>query len=584
MTLSLARRLLRFICALLMLISYSQSSSFKPNCTVPIDSVNYVAGPNTRSTLSIVWNCFSVIILCTWNVLHLNVPPVRHAQGFWKNTCLAIMASTTKIKWMVVTTLVPEYLLGKALSERLAVKATLPLIEKHIPMAGKEWGEIHCYLANMGYFVLDVQPERRVPIKRATSFEEEQYNKPAPNSRDEAIHEDAALIDVERGEKAAGEKRAKKNITGMFCVPSHTNEIQNDPANMPRSILPADELIDLPREIEEDIPYVGSPSPRPYQALIQELLDEEGLSTPKRINLDRLQYRYWALNAVQWKLAFSMDIATVPNIPAVYLNKLDGGGALVKALAIGQVLYLIIQLISREVQGLPSSQLEIATLAFSVLSLFTYLTYWGHPQNIETIHIIPAKKSRAGGGTEIFKKRIGYLTSLGPSYMWTRPRTKSKFDPKLGPSPIPNDASNLTGNTLPKELLRALKVDEDIVIWALGAVFGGIPFGGLHCLAWNVRFPTTAEADAWKACSVIATLLPLVTLAPILMWANINSRFSRGSAVTCLRLPVVVVVLFCLLLYILARLFLLVEMIRCLFFLPPEAFIDTWSNGFPHWG
>ncbi|OTA85782.1 hypothetical protein M434DRAFT_16044 [Hypoxylon sp. CO27-5] len=121
----------------------------------------------------------------------------------------------------------------------------------------------------------------------------------------------------------------------------------------------------------------GLQSPRPYQDLIQELLDEEGLSASKRINLDRLQYRYWVLNAVQWKLAFSMDIAAVPNIPAVHLKKLDGGGALVKALAMGQVLYLIVQLISRKVQGLPSSQLEIATLAFSVLSLFTYLSYVG---------------------------------------------------------------------------------------------------------------------------------------------------------------------------------------------------------------
>jgi hypothetical protein len=36
--------------------------------------------------------------------------------------------------------------------------------------------------------------------------------------------------------------------------------------------------------------------------------------------------------------------------------------------------------------------------------------------------------------------------------------------------------------------------------------------------------------------------------------------------------------------YILARLFLMVEIFRSLFFLPPDAFIDTWSGSFPHWG
>ena len=36
--------------------------------------------------------------------------------------------------------------------------------------------------------------------------------------------------------------------------------------------------------------------------------------------------------------------------------------------------------------------------------------------------------------------------------------------------------------------------------------------------------------------------------------------------------------------YILARLFLLVEIFRTLCFLPPDAFVDTWSGSFPHIG
>ena len=36
--------------------------------------------------------------------------------------------------------------------------------------------------------------------------------------------------------------------------------------------------------------------------------------------------------------------------------------------------------------------------------------------------------------------------------------------------------------------------------------------------------------------------------------------------------------------YILARLFLLVEIFRTLGFLPPHAFVDTWSGSLPHFG
>jgi hypothetical protein len=36
------------------------------------------------------------------------------------------------------------------------------------------------------------------------------------------------------------------------------------------------------------------------------------------------------------------------------------------------------------------------------------------------------------------------------------------------------------------------------------------------------------------------------------------------------------------LVYILARLFLIVELFRCLFFLPPSAFVSTWVSSVPH--
>jgi hypothetical protein len=36
--------------------------------------------------------------------------------------------------------------------------------------------------------------------------------------------------------------------------------------------------------------------------------------------------------------------------------------------------------------------------------------------------------------------------------------------------------------------------------------------------------------------------------------------------------------------YILARFFLLVEVFRTLCFLPPDAFVDTWSGSLPHFG
>ncbi|KAI1100959.1 hypothetical protein F4804DRAFT_317492 [Jackrogersella minutella] len=570
----------RIISTCLVFASRCQCSSFTPNCTLPTNGVNYVAGPNTRSTLTIVWNCISIIILCTWNIQHLNVPPVRRAEGIGK-LWLPILASTTKLKWMTFTTFVPEYLVGKALSELFAMKAVLSDMRDKSYMVGKEWGTVHCYLANMGYFVLDVQPELGVAIIPTKPLDEEQKTKSTPEPGEETTRENGAVPDLECGEEL--------KMLHALDRPEETDSEPTSSSQLPRALEP--QLTDRQYVANEDnISIDSSPPPLPYEHTVQQILKGD-LSASARINLHRLQHRFWALSASQWELAFGMNIATVPDIPSVYLEKLDRGGAIVKILAICQVTYLIIQLIARKVQGLPSSQLEIATLAFSVSSLVTYGLYWKHPQDVETIHFIPTTKPLVGNGRGISQMYISMLAKHGPSYMWHKPRTESKFDRELGPSPIPNDASHLTFGSLPKTLAKQFdSTTQECVVWTLGAVFGGIPFGGLHCLAWNFRFPTTAEAIAWRVCSVTTACLPLIGMAPILMWARRNPRQTptrqqpQQPRQSLSRSVITYSILGILVLYVLARLFLLAEMIRCLFFLPPEAFVETWSDGFPHWG
>ncbi len=59
-----------------------------------------------------------------------------------------ILDSVPKIKWMVLTILIPEYLLGRALDDWIAARPSVDTMPK--------WTRIEKYLANMGHFVLDV--------------------------------------------------------------------------------------------------------------------------------------------------------------------------------------------------------------------------------------------------------------------------------------------------------------------------------------------------------------------------------------------------------------------------------------------
>jgi len=504
------------------------SSYFKPECPIPPPGTNYVAGPNTRSTLGILWDCLSIIILCTWNIQHLNVPAIQpRARGILPRMWQVILKSRVKIKWMIFTVFVPEYLVGKALSERAAATDAI------------EWNQMSMtqrYLANMGYFVLDLGEEATKVVAESPGG--------------------AMSLDPVRVVSAA--------------------ELQADdpsPADPAESKQPAGPQTVLTKELKVHMP------------------NRDDLQPHARLNLERLdpRYRYWALDSQQWSILAMHEVVELSWLmgdQGAQHEGLDRGGALVKALALVQVAYLIVQLIARKVGGLPSTQLEITALAFAASSTITYLFYWNRPQGIETIQKIKLKDIAQPSFQELKEIRQDIMDRLaddGPRYLWYSPRSAPEFDPALGPAPIPNDCSYYNRGFKWRWVYGG---NDEVFYVAIGALVGGSVFGGLHCLAWNFEFPTPAELLVWRICSVAITCLPPLTVLPLGMWMRLHPagiRRTEGSPRAKFVMAIILVGFF-LLPYVLARLFLLVEVFRSLLFLPPEAFVDTWSGAFPHWG
>ena len=59
-----------------------------------------------RTVPSIIFDCASTVLLCTWVALHLDVP--KNLQKAWWEKCLR------RIKWMMIALLAPEVVFGKA--------------------------------------------------------------------------------------------------------------------------------------------------------------------------------------------------------------------------------------------------------------------------------------------------------------------------------------------------------------------------------------------------------------------------------------------------------------------------------------
>ncbi len=131
---------------------------------------------------------------------------------------------------------------------------------------------------------------------------------------------------------------------------------------------------------------------------------------------------------------------------------------------------------------------------------------------------------------------------------------------RLYGSPIPND----TGASRDFE-------EDDPWYNLLGLVLGSLIFGGIHCAAWNFTFPSTIERRLWRITSLYCVVYMFLFLFIFLVFGTIN--WARRW---CLRVTG--------LLYVFARLFLLVDMFRALCFLAPDAYTSTWVSDVSHVG
>lgn len=250
------------------------------------------------------------------------------------------------------------------------------------------------------------------------------------------------------------------------------------------------------------------------------------------------------------------------------------GDYFVKGTAVVQVLWLLVQVIIRHFKGLPTSQLEIFVLAFSVCAIITYILSWEKPQGVMTptyipllVDIAPRENSRQPWAPiPDMPTRTRWLQAI---FLLHRSRRAVKRS-----DPIPYDM----------EYVFLRKTDPFSYV-DIGAAICGSISGGFHFLAWNYPFPTLTEKLLWRAATLFLTAFPLFFLLTVgYMWMLNPQRWIDIIESPGPRHNITMAIAFVAnLLYVTARLCIVIESLRSLFFLPPEAFIaTTWSTQIPH--
>lgn len=278
-------------------------------------------------------------------------------------------------------------------------------------------------------------------------------------------------------------------------------------------------------------------------------------------NIAYLCGNIWVLDANQLLLARKLGI--IEKLPSLSQSSLDDrnkGNLIVTVLALAQILWLVIQLFLRWTQNLPSSQLEIITLAFAICSVITYILLVDKPKDVQTSCTMIATKCASA-------EELILIANAGPtSFLSYREKIW------IPSSSIHRDSHN-----------------RDQTMF-LGCIFALIVFGATHCCAWNFKFPTDIEKTCWHISSVItaSAFLPMWALLYkiyTLHESQPEASYNRRHKVTQRKIGALYLGLeFIGYVFIFARLFILVEAFRSLAFLPPGTFSNTESAGIPHVG
>ena len=129
-------------------------TKFTIECTLPPEDRTFVEAPDARGTLYIVYSCLAVLVLCTWGVQHLNVPPQTIPKGWRQRRARALLRVLTKVKWMAFNILAPEWPFAQAVCG-LANQYQIRKAFDHFKECDEvQWTATHMQLDSMGGFIV----------------------------------------------------------------------------------------------------------------------------------------------------------------------------------------------------------------------------------------------------------------------------------------------------------------------------------------------------------------------------------------------------------------------------------------------
>ncbi|KAJ7608725.1 hypothetical protein FB45DRAFT_845874 [Roridomyces roridus] len=256
------------------------------------------------------------------------------------------------------------------------------------------------------------------------------------------------------------------------------------------------------------------------------------------------------------------DQETLKSITSIDVEDLKDrgkGDPFSKGVALAQGLWFITQCLARVHQHLVVTQLEVATMAFAVMNVFTWLLWWHKPLGVERHIVVGTSQPEQLPRHKKFPRHIHSAMVLFGHQEGDDDFNQEGLTsvPDFWSSPIPG-------------------LIDHLGVWM--PPLSGTVFACIHWAALGQDvFPTSAERVLWGVSSVVVLHIPWTFLCMIPCFIFKSERPIRiHNCPNFFLLPLLFT-------YIIARLFLITLPFAELRFLPSSAFRDVdWRIYIPH--
>ncbi|KAG2151496.1 hypothetical protein DEU56DRAFT_880215 [Suillus clintonianus] len=273
-----------------------------------------------------------------------------------------------------------------------------------------------------------------------------------------------------------------------------------------------------------------------------------------------------------------------PTLTEKQIRDRSKGNVVSKGLILIQVSWFVLQLLSRAIYHLETTQFEVGTLAFAVLNFVTYALWWNKPLDVKCPHPVYWKSTESKPEVHVYV--CASINSTAADHV---PLSVPKNN---GPMPLHTTIISAMDtfvkffgiDAMSSSTLRVATFDgvcpfeltpRQSKALTLAGYATGIIFSAIHCAAWFYVFPTYEEQLLWQTSAAAITIGLCIALAVLLvLYKWIAARID--SVMFKLIFPVNV-------LYVIARITLFILMFTTLRDLPPDAYKTvSWSNFVPH--